>query len=228
MATVVLPPSAEEARRGADWFLFAGAGWDLYERLDAWAGERAGVRLVYIDGDVVVMGKSRRHDWIGLRVHDLVWALADAAGVACEDAGETTFRERAREAGAQADQSYFFGENAAKMSGPKNVEPGVDPVPDLTIEVEVGHPVDHALRAWARLGVPEVWHLDATGDGLRLRVLRLAPEGAPYTPVNRSEFLPVSDAEILALLRPCFTEGSQTWRARLAGQVAQVLGRRGV
>src|SRR3954451_8639716 len=128
MATTVSPPEIGICR-DEDYFLFEGAGWELYERLDAWADERPGVRIIYIDGDVVVMGNSRRHDWYALRVHDLIWAIADAAGVPCEDAGGTTFREEARKAGAQADQTYFFGANAVRMSGPKNVEPGVDPVP---------------------------------------------------------------------------------------------------
>ncbi len=64
MATVAAPRSRIESYRDPEsYFLFEDAGWELYDRLDAWAGARAGVRVVYIDGDVVILGISRRHDW---------------------------------------------------------------------------------------------------------------------------------------------------------------------
>jgi hypothetical protein len=55
MATTVATPEVG-SYRDEDYFLFEGAGWDFYERLDAWANERPGVKIVYLDGDVVVMG----------------------------------------------------------------------------------------------------------------------------------------------------------------------------
>jgi Uma2 family endonuclease len=226
MATTVSPPEVR-TYRDEEYFFFEGGGWELYEQLDAWAGHRPGVKLIYIDGDVVVMAKSRRHNWFALRLHDVIGALARAAGVACEDAGETTYHLREREAGAEGDQSYFLGQNAARMAGPKDFEPGIDPVPDLVVEVEVGNPVAHSLRAWARLGVPEVWHLDASRDELRLRVLRLSVDHSSYAAVADSEFLPVSDVEILGLLRLAVAEGSQPWRDRLADQIARIIAARG-
>ena len=213
--------------RDEDYFFFEGGGWELYDQLDAWAGERAGVRITYTDGDVVVRRISRRHHWFTKRIDNLVWALAHAAGIPCEDAGATTFREKASNAGAQADQTYYFGPHAVQMLGPKNVEPGVDPVPDLAIEVQVGDPVTLALQAWARLGVPEVWHLDASRDELRLRMLRLPADGTPYAPAVGSGFLPATETEILELLMSSLNEGSQAWQALLAGRVAQVLDARG-
>jgi len=226
MTTALSPPTAA-TYRDEDYFVFEGAGWELYDQIDAWVGERHGIKLIYIDGDVVIMGISRRHDWYTHRIDNLVWAVANAAGVPCEDAGGTTFRERAKAAGAQADQTYYFGANAVRMLGPKDFEPGVDPVPDLAIEIQVGNPVERALRAWARLGVPEVWHLDATRDELRLRVLRLAADGTSYDAAPGSGFLPVSEAEILGLLAPSLSEGSQTWQGHLGGRVAQILTGRG-
>ena len=103
----------------------------------------------------------------------------------------------------------FIWRNASRMAGPKAFEAGVDPVPDLVIEIEVGNPVETALRASARLGVPEVWHLDATHDELELRVLRLEMDGASYTSVSGSGFLPVSSRDILQLLVPSLDEGAQ-------------------
>jgi Uma2 family endonuclease len=212
-----------ETFRDEPFFLFENAGWELYDRLDAWAGERRGTKLTYIDGDVVIVAKSRRHNWFALRLYDVIWALASAAGIVSEDAGATTFCLREREAGAEADQSFFFGQNAVRMAGPKDFEPGTDPVPDMVVEVDAGHSINSALRAWARLGVPEIWHLDASREELQLHVLRLQADGASYVPVPGSQYLPISDAEILGLVRLAQSEDSQSWHERLPALVAGIL-----
>ncbi len=222
MATVALPPPVR-SYRDEGFFLFKDGGWELYDRLDAWASSHPGTRLFCIDGDVVVMGISRRHDWYSRRLFQLVYALADRAKVDCDHAGSTTFREVAKKAGAQADEAFYLGANASRMAGPKAFEAGVDPVPDLVIEIEVGNPVETALRASARLGVPEVWHLDATHDELELRVLRLEMDGASYTSVSGSGFLPVSSRDILQLLVPSLDEGAQNWRGTLSARIDQVI-----
>ena len=136
-----------ETFRDEPFFLFENAGWELYDRLDAWASERRGTKLTYIDGDVVIVAKSRRHYWFALRLYDVIWALASAAGIVSEDAGATTFCLREREAGAEADQSFFFGQNAVRMAGPKDFEPGTDPVPDMVVEVDAGHSITRRWRA---------------------------------------------------------------------------------
>ena len=104
MASAISVPLVE-TYRDEGYVVFEEAGWEFYDRLDAWAVDRPGVRVIYLDGDVVVMGISRRHDWLALRLHELIWALANAAGVACEDAGGATFREHAKKAGVQGDQT---------------------------------------------------------------------------------------------------------------------------
>jgi Uma2 family endonuclease len=223
MTTIGLP--TVESPRGEDYFLFEGGGWELYDRLDDWAGERSGVKIVYLDGDVEVMGKSRPHDWFARRLNHLVWALARATGVACDDAGETTIRRKPVDAGSQADEAFYFGANAVRMAGPKEDDPEVDPPPDLVIEIQVSNPVKRALSAWARIGVPEVWHLATRRGELELRVLRRTEDGLGYAPVSESGLLPVSGAEILEILRPSLTEATQEWQDRLAERVAIVVAR---
>jgi len=143
MATLVESVPIEsfgfEDERG--YFLFRGGGLSLYDRLLDWADEHRGVKIVYLNGDVLIMARTRRHDRIGHRVNHLVFELARAAGVPCEDAGETTYRRPPHVAGAQGDDAYYFRGNAEHMAGQKDDDPVTDPVPDLILEVEVHHPV---------------------------------------------------------------------------------------
>ena len=226
MATATPLTSAETARV-EDYFFFEDAGWELYDRIDAWAGDRSGFRLVYLDGDLEVMAKSRHHDFMTFRLHELVTALANASGVVWEDAGAATFRERALDAGTQGDQTYYFGENAARMTGVKKIEPGEHPVPDLAIEIQIANPVKHALGAWSRLGVREVWHLNASGLELKLVVLRLRDDGSGYDPTSRSDYLPISDVQLLELLKLLSSEGAQDWGLQLPRRLAEILGQAG-
>lgn len=223
--TVPAGLSGLDEERG--YFVFRGGGWELYERLLDWADTRRGVKIIYCDGDVLVMARTRRHDWHGHRINTLVFALARAAGIACEDAGETTYRRPPHKAGAQGDDAFYFGANAEHMAGPKDDDPATDPVPDLVLEVEVHHPVTFALAAWARMGVPEVWHVDArVAKQPGLRVLRRTEGGQGYAPVTRSGVLPFDGAEILGLLRQSVGEVASEWQGRLAERVAAVVAAR--
>lgn len=208
-------------------FLFRGGGLNLYERLLGWTDEHRGVKVVYLNGDVLVMARTRQHDRIGHRVNHLVFELARAAGVPCEDAGETTYRRPPHVAGAQGDDAFYFRGNAEHMAGQKDDDPATDPVPDLVLEVEVHHPVTFALAAWARLGVAEVWHVNARTKKLGLQVLRLADDGRVYAPVTRSGVLPFDDAEILGLLRSSVDEVASVWYDRLPERIAAVMAARG-
>ena len=216
--------SGLEDERG--YFLFRGGGLSLYERLLDLADDHRGVKVVYLDGDVLIMARTRRHDRIGHRVNHLVFELARAAVVPCEDAGETTYRRPPQVAGAQGDDAFYFRGNAEHMAGQKDDDPATDPVPDLVLEVEVHHPVTFALAAWARLGVAEVWHVNARTKELGLRVLRRTEDGQGYTPVSRSGVLPFDDAEILGLLRSSTGEVASEWYARLPERIAAVVAAR--
>lgn len=226
MATTTAP-ARPEARPGEGYVRLPGVTWAQYETLDAWADDWPGVRLVYLDGDLeIITGKSRRHEWYSRCVFELVAALARAAGVACEAAGETTYKAAARAAGSQADETFYLGPHAEAMAGPRDPRPGVDPVPDLAVEVEVSRPVAGAVAAWARLGVPEVWHVDARSPEPAVTVLRRGGDGG-YTPADASGFLPVSAAEVQDELRAVTHQGSTAWRDGLDARARQLAARRG-
>src|SRR5436305_8369323 len=109
-------------------------GWGVYDAILRGVGEQRSPRLVYLDRALILMTKSRRHEWFAERLAQLVWAVALGNGVACEDAAEATFRRADLDAGVMGDKTFYLGANAERMHGPRDVDLAVDPPPDLAIE----------------------------------------------------------------------------------------------
>src|SRR4051812_10762249 len=163
-------------------------GWNIYDAILREVGEHRSPRLVYLDRDLVLMTKSRRHEWFAERLAQLVWAVAAGSGLACEGAAEATFRRADLNAGVMGDKTFYLGEHAERMCGPREVDLAIDPPPDLAIEVEITHALTEALEVYRRLGVGEVWHVVGRPP-LSVRILILQPAG-DYAPAGRSRVLP--------------------------------------
>jgi Uma2 family endonuclease len=198
-------------------------GWSLYEAILQGLGERRAPRLVYLDRDQFLMTKSRRHAWFAERLAQLVWAVAQGGGIACEDAAETTFRRADLEVGVMGDKTFYLGAHAERMRGPRDVDPAVDPPPDLAIEVEISHAPAESLEVYRRLQVGEVWHLVGRPP-LSFQILRFMPNPAgTYAAVEQSGVLPALRADsILEQLRQAEALGATGWFARLPGWVASL------
>jgi Uma2 family endonuclease len=198
-------------------------GWSIYDAILRNAGEDRSPRLVYLDRDLILMTKSRRHEWFAERLAQLVWAVAVGSEIACEDAAEATFRRADLDAGVMGDKTFYLGEHADRMRGPRDVDLSVDPPPDLAIEVEISHAPTEALEVYRRLGVGEVWHVVGRGP-LSVQILRLDPVGI-YTAAEQSRVLPALRAEmILEQLLQAESLGASAWFTRLPGWV-ECLGR---
>jgi Uma2 family endonuclease len=160
-ATLVSAPAAE-IENGEQRFVIGRISWDAYVKISEALDDQPGLRMIYCDGRLVFVGKSRRHEWISDTLGHLVMAIAAQLGIPFEPAGEATYRREEKGAGLEGDRTFHVGVNALKMRGGKNYDFSADPPPDLAIEVEVSHPADEAMIAWGRAGVPEVWRIDAS------------------------------------------------------------------
>jgi Uma2 family endonuclease len=161
MSVTLLTPPATESDNGEQRFVLGRVSWDAYVKISEALDDQPGLRMIYCDGRLVFVGKSRRHEWISDSLGHLVLAIAAQLGIPCEPAGEATYRREERGAGLEGDRTFHLGDNALKMRGGKNYDFSTDPPPDLAIEVEVSHSALEAMEAWARAGVPEVWRFAA-------------------------------------------------------------------
>ena len=161
MSVALLSPPAVGSENGEQRFVIGSVTWDAYVKISDALDDQPGLRMIYCDGRLVFVGKSRRHAWISDSLGHLVMAIAAQLDIPCEPAGEATYRREDKGAGLEGDRTFHVGVNALKMRGGKNYDFSTDPPPDLAIEVEVSHPADEAMFAWGRAGVPEVWRFDA-------------------------------------------------------------------
>ena len=195
--------------------------WGQYEKILEALPEKAGLRIIYLDGRLTFLSPSYRHDIDGERCGQLVVALANGCGIVWEQAGHTTYRLRKKTGGVEGDKTFYFGENAERMLGEREVDLTTQPPPDLAIEVEATHPADDSVTVWGRLGVPEVWRLDLQRGTL---VFGLRRDDGTYVPAPRSAGLPLLEpADVLGQLRLAEELGSSRWFAQLDGWVRTVL-----
>lgn len=171
--------------------------WDDYEALLAMRGEKAGVRLSYLQGRLELMTPSRDHEIIKKKLARLLEAYAEELAIELEGYGSWTLKQRELERGLEPDECYSIG-----VAGER---------PDVAIEVIWTSGGLDKLEIYRLLRVREVWvwrHEAITVFGLR---------GDRYEPLSGSEVLPQVDIPLLRSMLdvPTQTGAVRELRARL-------------
>lgn len=185
MATVQTPQEQRLVLHNIDW--------ETYERLLA-AHESSSVpHFTYDRGELEIVSPLPKHDRYAHTFELLVPVAAGELGVHVYGLRSTTFKREDLQCGAEPD-SCFYLENRDRIRGKDRIILGIDPPPDLVVEVEITHPAISKLPIYAQFGVPEVWRY----DGERLRILLL--EGDRYAESALSRALPGVPAVALSAL----------------------------
>jgi Uma2 family endonuclease len=189
MATISTP------RPPTPGVVFHGVTWDDYEAMLRIVGERP-IRVTYDRGRMEVFMPSFGHEDDAHLLGRMVETLTDELDIPVKAGGTTTHKRRDLDRGTEPDQSYWLRENARHMVGKRQLDLGIDPPPDLVIEVDVTSSSLERLPIFAAMGIPEVWRL----AGPSLEFLHLQPDGT-YQPRDLSRNFPaVSVAEIARFL----------------------------
>ena len=155
--------------------------WQDYEALLAIRGDRAGVRMYYLDGEIEIVSPTKIHEGRKKTLARLLEMWAMESEVALNGFGSWTLKKELREAGAEPDECYIVGESEKD-------------VPDLAIEVEWSRVTGLSKpEIYRRLGVRDLWTLKSDGR-LVIRIL----EKGDWVEHARSKLLPKLD---LAWLR---------------------------
>ena len=209
------------AEPGEEQVVLRPVSWDAYEKLNDDLDEGRNPRMIYCDGKLTIMTKSREHDWYGERLGQLVVALAEGLQILWEDAGQATFRRKEMKAGLEGHKTFYLGQHAELMVGPRNIDLSVQPPPDLAIEVEVSHPADAAMEAWGRLGVAEVWRFDPVAD--ECSFWHRQDDGTYAQSAQSAAFPTLKVEDVLEQMRRAAKLGAAKWHTQLRDWIQKVL-----
>ena len=197
---------------------FLGIGWRGYLTMLRLRGEKSTPRMIYLDGDVLLVSPSYSHEWLKMRFGHFVAEVVVGMEIPFIMAGSTTYRRRKKKGGFEPDQSYYLT-NCPRIKGKKDIHLKTDPPPDLAIEVVCSHGADRALEVSRRLGIPEVWVCDDAG----LRLLTLGPNRR-YGEVAASPSFPtLTPAEIFGWVTRDSDDYDTDWIIELRRWVLDVL-----
>ncbi len=219
MATVTDPPRTFVEDQV---FTIGNVEWEQYVVINDTLAEKAGLRMIYLDGSLTLVSPTRRHDWYADLIDKIITAVVIGCGIRWEIAGSATLREEAAKAGVEADRTYYFGDHAALMGGPVEIDLATQPPPDLAIEIEYTNPATKAMAIYDRLGVPEIWRYQVKKGTLTF--LHRRPEGG-YEPAPNGKFLSMmAPDDLLGQIRLAEQLASSTdWHAQLPAWVHDVI-----
>lgn len=159
------------------------ASWGTYERLMDERGESRVPRFAYDRGELEVMSPSTEHESAAYFLGLLVAVFAEEANRDVYGAGSTTFKREDLDRGFEPD-ACFYVQNEERVRGKPRIDLGIDPPPDLVVEIDITSPSLSKFPIYARIGVPEVWR----HDGERVAIFELRDE--EYAEVAESMVLP--------------------------------------
>ena len=154
--------------------------WSDFELILQIRGDRAGVRMTYLNGVLELMTPSVDHEGIKKTIARLLEAYAEEKGIPFNGFGSWTLKNARRARALEPDECY-------------SLSPGRPASPDLSIEVVWTSGGIDKLEVYRGLGVREVWFWRE--GGIEISVLT----GDQYEPRERSVLLP--DLDLVELAR---------------------------
>ena len=209
MSTITIPPRRSSppppaltiapAFTGDQRITIRGLNWEIYDRLSDAIGTRQSIYLAYDGKDLEIMTKGLFHEDYKERLGKLIAAVTAILGIRRRTLGATTWKRPEIARGLEADQCYYFTPEKIAADAAARARKSEDiadyPNPDLAVEIDLSRSEIDRPAIYAALRVPEIWRF----DGESVVIEHLGPDGK-YFPVESSQFLPVTAADILRWL----------------------------
>lgn len=157
----------------------------LHDFIDRWVP-----RFAYDRGTLEFVHPTPKHENDDLASSLVVTTVAEELGIDHRPLGATTYGRLAFQHGFETDLSFDLLDERFTRDL-QDIDPPVDPPPDLVSEVEVTHPSPEKRGRYASFGVPEIWWV--RGD----RVGRLVPGSASYRETAESYVPPPPTPDVL-------------------------------
>jgi Uma2 family endonuclease len=182
-----------------------GVSYATYERLVEEIEGHRRLRITYYHGEMEIMSPSQNHERVKKLFGRMIESLTEELDIPIMSVGSATFKDEVKDCGLEPDECYYV-QNEARVRG-KKIKLGVDPPPDLVLEVDITTSVIDRLPIYAELEFPELWQY--VDDEIVIRVLR--PNGQ-YAIADRSAVLPmVSTSKLVEQLMRCESMNETAW-----------------
>lgn len=195
LAAKILDEPEDEQDERDQRVILRGVTFRDFEALLDIRGDRAGVRMYYLDGEIELLSPSDHHEWIKKGLARILEAYADSLGIEFNGYGSLTMRKAPKERGAEPDECYVVGRSKGR--------------PDIAIEVMWTPGGLDKQAIYSGLGVRELWVCKMVKNKLGIFLYTL--RRGRYVEITRSAFLPDLD---LALVLHCLAHESQTQAVR--------------
>ncbi|MEQ8997219.1 MAG: Uma2 family endonuclease [Coleofasciculus sp. B1-GNL1-01] len=160
------------------YFILPGRyNWQQFKAIQAVMQEVPGLKLTYLDGCVEFMTTGEDHEMIKKFLAILIEAYLFETGIRFIPIGNATREAEMKGASFAPDESYYIGTKKDH--------------PDLAIEVALTSGGTDKLKKYKRFQIPEVWFWQKN----KIFIYRFRQND--YEQVERSEFLPKLDLELL-------------------------------
>ncbi|MDG2617771.1 Uma2 family endonuclease [Thermoleptolyngbya sichuanensis XZ-Cy5] len=147
--------------------LLRDVSWSELEQILEELGEHRAVRISYSSGLLELMTPLPEHEDDKVIISDFVKILLEEQGREFRNLGSTTFKHEQMDQAVEPDECFYIQHEAA-IRGKKRIDLGVDPPPDLVIEIDIT--ARTRLGNYEKLRVPELWRYD--GEALEMYVLQ--------------------------------------------------------
>jgi Uma2 family endonuclease len=154
--------------------------WQDYQALNEQLGDRSSPRIKYRDGEILLMAPLPEHGRKVSVIADVVKVLLDHLGREYEAFTPITM-ELPQESGIEPDYCFYV-DNWQAIAGKNRINWGVDPSPDLVVEIDITSYTD--VNDYLPYEVPEVWLFRKS----QLVIYRL--QGDVYTIETSSRYFP--------------------------------------
>ena len=149
------------AKNRADRIMFYNISWQQFENLLQDLGESRAARMAYDNGTLEIMTPLPEHEYYKKALSNAVEDIAIELSLKYETFGSTTWKRESELAGVEADDCFYF-QNEAAVRGKLDLDLLQDPPPDLALEIDITSKSLNRFPIYARLGVPEIWFYDSS------------------------------------------------------------------
>jgi Uma2 family endonuclease len=202
MSTITPPTQSTQAY---EHVYLPGVSFATYEALVTEIDDRRHLRITYYHGEMEIMSPTQDHERGKKLIGQMIEALTEELGIPRMSCGSTTFKDQLLECGLEPDECYYI-QHEAVVRG-RTVKLGVDPPPDLVVEVDITTSVIDRFPIYAALGFPEIWQY-VDGE----IVIHLLQGGGQYVVAEQSAALPmVSVPKLVEHLDRCHETDETTW-----------------